>query len=49
MDMVPAIQFIFNSKLRVDVSKHIQLKSSMERRFRNMYMIRFEYNLFNVF
>jgi hypothetical protein len=49
LDAIPAIQFIFNSKFRVDLSKHMQIKSSMERRFRDMYMMRLEYNFFNVF
>jgi len=48
MDAAPAIQFIFNSRLRVDLSKHKQLWGNMERRFKNMYLLRLEYNLFNV-
>jgi hypothetical protein len=49
MDFAPALQFIFNSKLRVDLSQRIQLWGNMNRSTKNMYLIRAEYNLFNVF
>ncbi len=49
MDLAPAIQFIFNSKLRVDLSQRLQLWGNMTRSTKNMYLIRAEYNLFNVF
>lgn len=49
MDAAPAIQFIFNSKLRVDLSQRIQLWGNMDRSTKNMYLVRAEYNLFNVF
>jgi hypothetical protein len=49
MDIAPAIQFIFNSKLRVDLSQRTQLWGNMDRATKNMYLIRAEYNLFNVF
>jgi hypothetical protein len=49
MDAAPAVQFIFNSKIRLDLSKHKQLWGNMDRRFKNLYMVRVEYNLFNVF
>ncbi|MES3019611.1 MAG: hypothetical protein V4721_17620 [Bacteroidota bacterium] len=49
MDASPAIQFIFNSKIRLDFSKRVQLWGNMERRFKNLYQVRVEYNLFNVF
>ncbi|HCN83729.1 MAG TPA: hypothetical protein DIT07_08915 [Sphingobacteriaceae bacterium] len=49
MDLAPAVQFIFNSKLRVDLSQRIQLWGNMDRSTKNMYLIRAEYNLFNVF
>ena len=49
MDLAPAIQFIFNSKLRVDLSQRFQLWGNMSRSTKNMYLVRAEYNLFNVF
>lgn len=49
MDVAPAVQFIFNSKFRVDVSQRFQLWGDMSRTTRNMYLLRLEYNLFNVF
>ncbi|MDF3077091.1 MAG: hypothetical protein K0S09_980 [Sphingobacteriaceae bacterium] len=49
MDAAPAIQFIFNSKFRVDVSQRFQLWGDMSRTTKNMYLVRLEYNLFNVF
>ena len=48
MDAAPALQFIFHSKLRLDLSKRIQLWGDMDRRFKNLYQLRVEYNLFNV-
>lgn len=49
MDAAPAIQFIFNSKTRVDISQRFQLWGDMSRTAKNMYLVRLEYNLFNVF
>ena len=49
MDMAPAVQFIINSKLRIDVSQRFQLWGNMTRNGKNMYLIRLEYNLYNVF
>jgi len=49
MDVSPAVQFIFYSKVRLDLSKRVQLWGNMQRRFKNLYMVRLEYNLFNVF
>lgn len=48
MDAAPAVQFIINSNLRVDVSQRVQLWSSMSRNGKNMFLVRLEYNLFNV-
>lgn len=47
-DAAPAVQFIFNSKLRLDLSKRFQLWGDMQRRFKNLYQVRVEYYLFNV-
>jgi len=48
MEVVPAVQFIINSKMRIDIAQRLQLWSSMSRNGRNMYLVRLEYNLFNV-
>lgn len=49
LDAAPAVQFIFNSVFRVDLSYRTPLYNSMTRNSQNMYLVRLEYNLFNVF
>jgi hypothetical protein len=49
MDAAPAVQFIFNSVLRLDVSYRTPFWNNMERNTKNMYLVRLEYNLFNLF
>ncbi len=49
LDVAPAVQFIFNSVLRVDLSYRTPLTNRMERNTQNMYLLRVEYNLFNIF
>ncbi len=49
MDIAPALQLILNSKTRIDISKRQQLCGNMQRTTKNMYLLRLEYNLFNVF
>lgn len=49
LDVAPAVQFIFNSVFRVDLSYRTALYNNMARNTNNMYLIRLEYNLFNVF
>lgn len=49
MDVAPAAQLIFNSQLRVDFSYRTPLWNNMERNSKNMYLVRLEYNLFNIF
>jgi hypothetical protein len=49
MDVAPAVQFIFNSTLRVDLSYRTPLWGNMQRNTKNMYLVRLEYNLFNLF
>jgi hypothetical protein len=49
MDVAPAVQFIFNSISRLDFSWRTQLMGNMERLSRNVFLLRFEYNLLNVF
>lgn len=48
LDAAPAVQLIFNSVLRMDFSYRVPLYNAMERNSKNMYLIRLEYNLFNV-
>ncbi len=48
MDAAPAFQFIFNSNIRLDLSRRIQLWGNMERRFKNLYHVKLEYNFFNL-
>ena len=49
LDVAPAVQFIFNSVFRVDVSYRTALYNSMIRNTNNMYLVRLEYNIFNLF
>ena len=49
LDAAPAVQFIFNSLIRLDFSYRLPLYSAMERNTAHMYLVRLEYNLFNVF
>jgi hypothetical protein len=49
LDVAPAVQFIFNSVLRVDLSYRTPLSNRMIRNTQNMYLVRVEYNLFNLF
>jgi len=49
LDVAPAVQFIFNSVFRVDLSYRAPLYSHMLRNSANTYLIRLEYNLFNIF
>lgn len=48
LDVAPAVQFIFNSVCRLDFSYRAPLFNSMERFSKNMYLVRFEYNFFNL-
>ncbi|GAB2987751.1 hypothetical protein GCM10027049_29800 [Mucilaginibacter puniceus] len=49
LDVAPAIQFIFDSVLRVDLSYRAPLYNNMIRNSNNMYLVRVEYNIFNLF
>lgn len=49
LDVAPAVQLIFNSVFRVDVGYRAPLYNQMTRNSKNMYLIRLEYNLFNLF
>lgn len=49
LDAAPAVQFIFNSVFRVDASYRAPLYGNMTRNSKNMFLLRLEYNLFNIF
>jgi hypothetical protein len=49
MDVAPSVQFIFNSKSRVDIGYRKELSSTMIRTAPNGFFIRLEHNLFNAF
>ncbi len=48
LDAAPAVQFIFNTLIRLDFSYRVPLYNSMERNTKNMYLVRLEYNIFNL-
>ncbi|SHN32219.1 hypothetical protein [Mucilaginibacter sp. OK098] len=48
LDAAPAVQLIFNSTIRVDFSYRIPIYNSMVRNTKDMYLVRVEYNLFNL-
>ena len=48
LDAAPAVQFIFNSVCRLDLSYRTPLYNDMVRNTKNMYLIRLEYNFFNL-
>lgn len=49
IDVAPAMQFIFNSIARLDLSYRTQLSGNINRLSNNSFMVRMEYNLLNVF
>jgi hypothetical protein len=49
LDIAPAIQFIFNSISRLDLSYRIQIAGNMDRLADNSFLVRFEYNFLNLF
>ncbi|NHA07533.1 hypothetical protein G7092_27290 [Mucilaginibacter sp. HC2] len=48
LDIAPAVQFIFNSVCRLDLSYRTPLYNDMIRNSKNMYLVRLEYNFFNL-
>ncbi|RYU89521.1 hypothetical protein EWM62_14475 [Mucilaginibacter terrigena] len=48
LDVAPALQLIFNSVCRLDFSYRTPLYNNMQRNSANMYLVRFEYNFFNL-
>lgn len=49
LDIAPAAQLIFNSVFRVDFSYRTPVYNNMLRNSQNMFLLRLEYNLFNIF
>lgn len=49
LDFAPSIQFVINSTTRIDVSYRKQLQGSMTRPATEQYLLRLEYNLFNLY
>ena len=49
LDLAPAAQLIFNSVCRLDFSYRTPIYNDMVRTSKNTYLIRLEYNIFNVF
>jgi hypothetical protein len=49
LDAAPALQLIFNSFFRVDLAYRAPIWNNMTRTSQNTYLVRLEYNLFNVF
>jgi hypothetical protein len=48
LDAAPAVQFIFNSVCRLDLSYRTPIYNDIVRNTKNMYLIRLEYNFFNL-
>ncbi len=48
LDIAPSIQFIINSVARIDVGYRKQIFSSIERTSENVFVLKLEYNFFNV-
>jgi len=48
LDVAPALQLIFNSTCRLDFSYRTPIYNEMQRNTKNMYLIRLEYNFFNL-
>jgi len=49
LDIAPSIQFIFNSKTRLDFSYETPIEGNLSRYSGKTFLIRLEYNLFNAF
>lgn len=48
LDIAPAVQFIFNSTTRLDLSYRTQLTGDMPRNTSNVFLFRIEHNIFNI-
>ncbi|MFT3908462.1 MAG: hypothetical protein QM737_03485 [Ferruginibacter sp.] len=49
LDIAPVIQFIILSKMRIDASYHFALVKDLYRNAENGFLLRLEYNIFNVY
>lgn len=49
LDLAPAVQLIFNSKARIDLSHRFQLSGNMGRFNEKLWLLRFEYNFLQAF
>lgn len=49
IDVAPAVQFIFNSISRLDLAYRVQVAGNMQRLADRYFLLRFEYNLLNIF
>ncbi|UYQ91642.1 hypothetical protein MKQ68_16255 [Chitinophaga horti] len=49
VDIAPAVQFIFNSTTRLDLSYRWELAGNMVRNMPNSFTVRMEHNIFNAF
>jgi hypothetical protein len=49
LDLAPSVQFIFLSKMRVDVAYRIPLVTNLSRTSPGGYFVRLEYNIFNAY
>ncbi len=49
LDLAPSVQFIFLSKMRLDLGYRFALIDDLERTADNGFLVRLEYNFFNVF
>ncbi|NSL88196.1 hypothetical protein ECE50_015240 [Chitinophaga sp. Mgbs1] len=48
LDIAPAVQFIFNSTTRLDLSYRAQVAGDMPRNSYNSFLVRIEHNIFNI-
>ena len=48
LDMAPSVQFIFNSRARLDIGYRFPLVSKLQRYAAQGAILRLEYNFFNV-
>lgn len=48
-DLAPSLQFIIKSRMRVDLGYRLRVTESYNSTYRQSMLLRFEYNLFNVF
>ncbi len=49
VDVAPAVQLIINSNSRIDLSYRTQLFGDMARMMDRSFLVRYEYNLYNIF